>query len=134
MIAGRTLHELITIALGEARDVVTLRRCTQAVCRATGVAGTPLVRLTTVVSEAGEHLLGTQDHTAELCLEESGTVAVAVRFRWREERRPSDALLATAARLLDATRLEPVADNGRHELVLSKRAPAPAGSWPCPRS
>ncbi|MFF8866056.1 hybrid sensor histidine kinase/response regulator [Streptomyces sp. NPDC015139] len=128
MNAGRSLHELITIALGEARDVVTLRRCTQAVCRATGVAGTPLVRLTTVVSEAGEHLLGTQDLTAELCLEESDTVAVAVRFRWREERRPSDALLAAAARLLDATRLEPVADNGRHELVLSQRAPAPAGS------
>ncbi|MFJ8031793.1 ATP-binding protein [Streptomyces sp. NPDC096032] len=128
MNAARSLHELITIALGEARDVVTLRRCTQAVCRATGVTGTPLVRLTTVVSEAGEHLLGTQDLTAELCLEESDAVAVAVRFRWREERRPSDALLAAAARLLDATRLEPVTDNGRHELVLCQRAPAPAGS------
>lgn len=128
MNAARSLHELITIALGEARDVVTLRRCTQAVCRATGVTGTPLVRLTTVVSEAGEHLLGTQDLTAELCLEESDAVAVAVRFRWREERRPSDALLAAAARLLDATRLEPVTDTGRHELVLCQRAPAPAGS------
>ncbi|UXY39628.1 hypothetical protein [Streptomyces albidocamelliae] len=128
MNAARSLHELITIGLEEARDVVTLRRCTQAVCRATGVTGTPLVRLTTVVSEAGEHLLGTQDLTAELCLEESDAVAVAVRFRWREERRPSDALLAAAARLLDATRLEPVTDTGRHELVLCQRAPAPAGS------
>ncbi|MFF8401294.1 ATP-binding protein [Streptomyces sp. NPDC015684] len=128
MNAARSLHELITIAVGEARDVVTLRRCTQAVCRATGVTGTPLVRLTTVVSEAGEHLLGTQDLTAELCLEESDAVAVAVRFRWREGRRPSDALLAAANRLLDATRLEPVTDNGRHELVLCQRAPAPAGS------
>lgn len=52
--------------------MVTLRRCTQAVCRATAVAGTPLVRLTTVVSEAGEHLLGTQDLTEDLTAEPGG--------------------------------------------------------------
>ncbi|MDO0928817.1 hypothetical protein QQY24_26640 [Streptomyces sp. TG1A-8] len=40
------------LALNEGGDVVTLRRCTQAACRVTGLTGSSLVRLTTVVSES----------------------------------------------------------------------------------
>ncbi|MYX98237.1 response regulator [Streptomyces sp. SID486] len=130
MNAGPSVHELITIALREGGDVVTLRRCAQSVCRATGLTGSPLVRLTTVVSEVGEQLLGADDLTAQLCLEETGetgAAAVAVRFDWRGTRRTPSALLAAAARLLDHSRL-PADDGDRHALVLAQRTPTSAAS------
>lgn len=120
MNTGRSVHELITIALREGGDVVTLRRCTQSACRAAGLTGSPLVRLTTVVSEAGEHLLGATGLTAQLRLEGKGPVVVAVRFGWREARRPPSTLLTAASRLLDDSRLL-YADDGGHELVLAQR-------------
>ncbi|GAA2278100.1 hypothetical protein GCM10010145_58940 [Streptomyces ruber] len=128
MTTGPSVHELATIALREGGDVVTLRRCTQSACRAAGLTGSPLVRLTTVVSEAGEHLLGASGLTARLRLEEAGTVVVAVRFGWREARRPPSTLLAAAARLLDDSRLLTSDDGGRHELVLAQAVPVPAAS------
>ncbi|WP_030745813.1 ATP-binding protein [Streptomyces sp. NRRL S-31] len=125
---GSAVHELITIALHEGSDVVILRRCTQSVCRATGLTGSPLVRLTTVVSEAGEHLLGASGLTARLSLEVTDVVRVTVRFGWREVRRPASALLSAATRLLDAARLLSPGDGGPHELLLAQRTPAPVSS------
>ncbi|MCS0604399.1 hybrid sensor histidine kinase/response regulator [Streptomyces sp. LP11] len=119
-------HELITIAVREGGDVVILRRCTQSACRAAGLTGSALVRLTTVVSEAGEHLLGAAGLTAQLRLEAAaGRAALAVCFAWREDRSPSPALLNAAARLLDDSRLLP-AGGGRQELVLAQRTTTPA--------
>ncbi|MFI2645304.1 ATP-binding protein [Streptomyces sp. NPDC018610] len=123
-----SVHELVTIALREGGDVVVLRRCTQSACRALGLKGSPLVRLTTVVSEAGEHLLGASDLTARLGLEEDGGVVLVVRFGWREARRPPATLLTAAARLLDDSRLLPADGDGRHGLVLAQRVPAAPAS------
>ncbi|GAB1340005.1 ATP-binding protein [Streptomyces sp. E-15] len=125
---GSAVHELITIALHEGSDVVILRRCTQSACRATGLTGSPLVRLTTVVSEAGEHLLGASGLTARLSLEVTDVVRVTVRFGWREARRPASALLSAATRLLDEARLLSPGDGGPHELLLAQRTPAPVSS------
>ncbi|MDO0928818.1 hypothetical protein QQY24_26645 [Streptomyces sp. TG1A-8] len=58
----------------------------------------------------------------------TGAVAVAVRFGWREARRPSPTLLTAAARPLDDSRLPSADDGGRHELVLAQRTPAPTTS------
>ncbi|WP_320776000.1 ATP-binding protein [Streptomyces sp. CRN 30] len=127
MTTGPSVHELITIALREGGDVVTLRRCTQSACRAVGLTGSPLVRLTTVVSEAGENLLGASGLTAQLRLEERDTVVVAVRFGWHEARRPPSTLLTAAARLLDDSSLRET-DDGGHELVLAQRTPAEPAS------
>ncbi|MGV9251996.1 ATP-binding protein [Streptomyces sp. NPDC003697] len=128
MTTGASVHELITIVLREGGDVVTLRRCTQSACRALGLTGSSLVRLTTVVSEVGEHLLGAAGLTAQLCLEESDGVVVAVRFGWREARRPPSALLSAAKRLLDESRLLSAEGGGRHDLLLAQRTPAPTTS------
>ncbi|CAL9403057.1 ATP-binding protein [Streptomyces sp. enrichment culture] len=128
MTAGASLHELATVLLSEESDVVTLRRCTQAACRAAGLAGSPLVRLTTVVSEAGEHLKGASDLTAHLCLEEHDGVRLSVHFTWRKEHRPPVTLLTAASRLLDDSRLLLSDGDGPHRLVLAQRLPAPAAS------
>ncbi|MFC9283012.1 hybrid sensor histidine kinase/response regulator [Streptomyces collinus] len=128
MTPGRSAHDVLTIALRKAGDVITLRRCTQSVCRAAGLTGSPLVRLTTVVSEAGEHLLGATGLSAHLRLEETDTVMVTVRIRWLGDRRPPTPLLSAAGRLLDDSRLTGPDDDGRHELVLAQRTEAPAAS------
>lgn len=125
---GSAVHELITLALHEGSDVVILRRRTQSACRATGLTGSPLVRLTTVVSEAGEHLLGASGLTARLSLEVTDVVRVTVRFGWREARRPASALLSAATRLLDEARLLSPGDGGPHEPLLAQRTPAPVSS------
>ncbi|MFJ3338053.1 ATP-binding protein [Streptomyces sp. NPDC086766] len=123
MNAEQSARELITIALREARDVVTLRRCCQSACRAVGLTGAPLVRLATVVSEAGEQLLGAPGLTARLCLQGTDTVALFACFQWRGPVRPPSTLLTAATRLLDDCRLLS-ADGHRHELVLAQHAPA----------
>ncbi|CAL9388430.1 ATP-binding protein [Streptomyces sp. enrichment culture] len=128
MTAGASVHELATLLLMEEGDVVTLRRCTQTACRAVGLTGSSLVRLTTVVSEAGEHLKGASDLTAQLCLEERDGLRLAVRFDWREAHRPPSTLLTAASRLLDGSSLELSDGDGRHRLVLAQRIPAPTAS------
>ncbi|MFC7845572.1 ATP-binding protein [Streptomyces sp. NPDC057382] len=123
MTAHPSTREVFTLALREGGDVVTLRRRTQAACRALDVTGSPLVRLSTVVSEAGEHLLGATGLTARLALaERAGSVVVSLRFRWGGARRPPGSLLTAAARLLDDCRTTRT-DEG-HELVLEQRAAA----------
>ncbi|QKW25378.1 response regulator [Streptomyces seoulensis] len=126
MTTGPSGHELVTVALREGGDVVTLRRCTQSACRAAGLKGSALVRLTTVVSEAGEHLLGACGLTARIGLEGGDAVLLAVRFGWTEARRPPATLLSAAARLLDVSDLRPVGDG--QELLLAQRLPAPSVS------
>ncbi|WP_439944662.1 ATP-binding protein [Streptomyces sp. BBFR115] len=129
MSTGPSVHELITVVLREGGDVVALRRCTQSACRAAGLKGSALVRLTTVVSEAGEHLLGAARLTARLSLERDGVaVLLAVRFGWAEARRPPGTLLTAAERLLDESGLLPAGDGDGHELLLAQRLPAPATS------
>ena len=54
MIPGPAGQEVFTVALRDGGDVIALRRSTQSVCRAVGLSGSPQVRLTTVVSAAGE--------------------------------------------------------------------------------
>ncbi|QHC31631.1 ATP-binding protein [Streptomyces sp. HF10] len=125
MTPGPVGHEVFTIALREGSDVIALRRCTQSVCRAAGLTGSPLVRMTTVVSEAGESLLGAPGLTARLCLEESGTAVLAVRFGWLDASRPPARLLAAATHLLDDSRLRVAPDDGGQELVLTQRTPTP---------
>ncbi len=128
MTAGASVHELATVLLPEEGDVITLRRCTQTACRAAGLTGSPLVRLTTVVSEAGEHLKGAADLTAHLCLEDGDGLRLAVHFTWREEHRPPPTLLTAASRLLDDSRLLLSDGNGPHRLVLAQRLAAPSAS------
>ncbi|WP_320775371.1 ATP-binding protein [Streptomyces sp. CRN 30] len=127
MTAGPAVTELATVVLRAEDDVVTLRRSTQSACRAAGLAGGSLVRLTTVVSEAGTHLMGVPGLTAQLCLIESDPVLLAVRFRWRAGDRPPPSLLTAANRLLDHSRLLSGDDTG-HELVLAQRTSAQPGS------
>ncbi|MET9366474.1 ATP-binding response regulator [Streptomyces griseoflavus] len=128
MTADAPVHELATVLLAEEGDVITLRRCTQSACRAAGLTGSPLVRLTTVVSEAGEHLKGAPDLTAHLCLEERDGLRLAVHFTWRKAHRPPAALLTAASRLLDDGLLRLSDGDGPHRLVLAQRLPAPAAS------
>ncbi|MET9256338.1 ATP-binding protein [Streptomyces sp. NPDC003717] len=123
---GPPVQELITLALREGGDVVALRRLAQSACRAADLAGSPLVRLTTVVSEAGERLLGAAGLTARLCLEQTDALLLAARFTWQDGRRPPATLLTAAGRLLDTCRLTPVGDG--HELVLAQRLPPPPGT------
>ncbi|MEW2265415.1 hybrid sensor histidine kinase/response regulator [Streptomyces sp. NPDC047853] len=120
---GGPSQEVFTLALREGGDVVTLRRRTQVACRALDLTGSPLVRMSTVVSEAGEHLLGAAALTARLSLaERAGDAVLSLRFRWQGERQPSASLLAAASRLLDDCRTSRT-DDGR-ELVLEQRATA----------
>ncbi|AGS66946.1 hybrid sensor histidine kinase/response regulator [Streptomyces collinus] len=128
MTPARSAHDVLTIALRKPGDVITLRRCTQTVCRAAGLTGSPLVRLTTVVSEAGEHLLGAPGLSAHLRLEETDTVMVTVRIRWPGDSRPPTPLLTAAGRLLDDSRLTGPHEDGHHELVLAQRTETPPAS------
>ncbi|MFF8593973.1 ATP-binding protein [Streptomyces sp. NPDC015220] len=128
MTSGPAVHELVTIALREGGDVATLRRCAQSACRAMSLTGSPLVRLATVVSEVGEHLLGASGLTARLGVEETDVALVSVRFSWRDARQPSSSLLTAATRLLDDCRLLPAGEGGGHQLVLGQRTPTPAAS------
>ncbi|MET9117419.1 hybrid sensor histidine kinase/response regulator [Streptomyces longwoodensis] len=128
MTPGPPGHDLLTIALREGGDVIRLRRCTQVACRAAGLTGSALVRLTTVVSEAGEHLLGTPGLSAHLRLEETDAVMMTVRLRWPGDRRPPATLLAAAGRLLDDSGLGSSAPDGAQELLLAQRTPAPPES------
>ncbi|MFF7604399.1 ATP-binding protein [Streptomyces parvulus] len=129
MTGDASAHEVFTIALREAGDVVTLRRRTQAACRTLDLTGSPLVRMSTVVSEAGEHLLGAAALTARLSLvERAGATVLSLRFRWQGERQPAASLLAAAARLLDDCRTSRTDDG--HQLVLEQRTTAPTPSLP----
>ncbi|MGW0410468.1 hybrid sensor histidine kinase/response regulator [Streptomyces collinus] len=128
MTPARSAHDVLTIALRKPGDVITLRRCTQTVCRAAGLTGSSLVRLTTVVSEAGEHLLGVPGLSAHLRLEETDTVMVTVRIRWPGDSRPPTPLLTAAGRLLDDSRLTGPHEDGHHELVLAQRTQTPPAS------
>ncbi|WP_244950175.1 ATP-binding protein [Streptomyces griseofuscus] len=119
---------MFTVALRDGGDVIALRRSTQSVCRAVGLSGSPLVRLTTVVSEAGESLLGVPGLAARLCLEDAGTVVLAVRLGWRGDSRPPSRLLAAATRLLDDSGLRVAPDGGGQELRLVQRTPTPAAA------
>lgn len=125
MSGGPALQELVAVALREDRDVFTLRRFCQSACRAMGIAGPPLVRLATVVSAAGEHLLGAPGLTARLSLEDAVGTVLSVRFRWYGATRPRPEMLKTATRLLDASGYRP-RDGGGHELTFVLRAPASA--------
>ncbi|MEU8591995.1 ATP-binding protein [Streptomyces sp. NPDC048664] len=125
---GRSAHEVLTIALLEQGDVVSLRRCTQSMCRIAGLNDSALVRLTTVVSEAGERLLSAPGLSAQLGLEEAGAVMVTVRLRWLGNRRLPSTLLSAAGRLLDDSTLSCADGDGSNELVLSQRTPAPLAS------
>ncbi|MFF9161938.1 ATP-binding protein [Streptomyces longwoodensis] len=128
MTPGPSGHDLLTLALREGGDVIRLRRCTQVACRAAGLTGSPLVRLTTVVSEAGEHLLGTPGLSAHLRLEQSDAVMMTVRLRWPGDRRPPATLLAAAGRLLDDSGLGSSSQDGAQELLLAQRTPVPPES------
>ncbi|MFF7239988.1 ATP-binding protein [Streptomyces collinus] len=128
MTPARSAHDVLTIALRKPGDVITLRRCTQSVCRAAGLTGSPLVRLTTVVSEAGEHLLGAPGLSAHLRLEETDTVMVTARIRWLGDHRPPTPLLSAAGRLLDDSHLTGPHEDGHHELVLAQRTETPPDS------
>ncbi|MGW3019085.1 ATP-binding protein [Streptomyces longwoodensis] len=128
MTPGPPGHDLLTIALREGGDVIRLRRCTQVACRAAGLTGSPLVRLTTVVSEAGEHLLGTPGLSAHLRLEETDAVMMTVRLSWPSDRRPPATLLAAAGRLLDDSGLGSSSQDGAQELLLAQRTPVPPES------
>ncbi|RRQ77457.1 hybrid sensor histidine kinase/response regulator [Streptomyces griseofuscus] len=128
MIPGPAGQEVFTVALRDGGDVIALRRSTQSVCRAVGLSGSPLVRLTTVVSEAGESLLGVPGLAARLCLEDAGTVVLAVRLGWRGDSRPPSRLLAAATRLLDDSGLRVAPDGGGQELRLVQRTPTPAAA------
>ncbi|MFJ4811830.1 ATP-binding protein [Streptomyces longwoodensis] len=128
MTPGPSGHDLLTLALREGGDVIRLRRCTQVACRAAGLTGSPLVRLTTVVSEAGEHLLGSPGLSAHLRLEESDAVMMTVRLRWPGDRRPPATLLAAAGRLLDDSGLGSSSQDGAQELLLAQRTPVPPES------
>ncbi|MFD8837515.1 ATP-binding protein [Streptomyces griseofuscus] len=128
MIPGPAGQEVFTVALRDGGDVIALRRSTQSVCRAVGLTGSPLVRLTTVVSEAGESLLGVPGLAARLCLEDAGTVVLAVRLGWRGDSRPPSRLLAAATRLLDDSGLRVAPDGGGQELRLVQRTPTPAAA------
>ncbi|MEU5794574.1 ATP-binding protein [Streptomyces sp. NPDC047813] len=128
MTPGPAGHEVFTIALREGSDVIALRRSTQSVCRAAGLTGSPLVRMTTVVSEAGESLLGAPGLTARLCLEGSGTIVLAVRLGWRGASRPPSRLLDAAGRLLDDSGLRSAPDGTGQELLLAQRTPTPAAA------
>ena len=128
MIPGPAGQEVFTVALRDGGDVIALRRSTQSVCRAVGLSGSPLVRLTTVVSEAGESLLGVPGLAARRCLEDAGTVVLAVRLGWRGDSRPPSRLLAAATRLLDDSGLRVAPDGGGQELRLVQRTPTPAAA------
>ncbi|MFI9373574.1 hybrid sensor histidine kinase/response regulator [Streptomyces parvulus] len=129
MTGDAAAHEVFTIALREAGDVVTLRRRTQAACRTLNLTGSPLVRMSTVVSEAGEHLLGAAALTARLSLgERAGAAVLSLRFHWQGERQPAASLLAAATRLLDDCRTSRTDDG--HQLVLEQRTTAPPQSLP----
>ncbi|MEU1466119.1 ATP-binding protein [Streptomyces sp. NPDC005727] len=119
-----TAQELVTIALREDRDVFALRRFSQSACRVMGVTGPPLVRLATVVSAAGEHLLGAPRLTARLSMEDTGHTVLSVRFRWHGPTAPRPEMLKSATRLLDACRYLPPHDGGGHELTFALHAPA----------
>ncbi|MEU9645535.1 ATP-binding protein [Streptomyces sp. NPDC048188] len=123
MTVDPSAREVFSLPLREGSDVVTLRRRTQSACRALELTGSPLVRMSTVVSEVGEHLLGVSALTARLYVSErAGTVVLSLRFSWRGERRPPASLLAAAARLLDDCRTSRTDDGGA--LVLEQHGAA----------
>lgn len=124
MSGGPAVQELVTIALREDRDVFTLRRFSQSACRFMGIAGPPLVRLATVVSAAGEHLLGAPGLTARLTVEDVDGTVLSVRFRWHGATRPRPEMLKSATRLLDSCGYRPPQESGGHELTFVLRAPA----------
>jgi signal transduction histidine kinase/CheY-like chemotaxis protein len=94
-------HEIVALRLARPRDVFVLRRCGQAACRALGVPEPGLVRLATVVSEAGQDLLGALELTAHMSIEATVPVRLTVRFHWDGEASPGPEILSAAERLLD---------------------------------
>ncbi|MYT73824.1 MULTISPECIES: hybrid sensor histidine kinase/response regulator [unclassified Streptomyces] len=96
-------YELYATALDDQQSVLMLRRCLQAVCRAAGVRGQDLVRMVTVLSEAGQDLLRTPGLSGHLGLAvvDHG-IQVEARLAWTEPRTLSPRIAAAAGRLLDA--------------------------------
>ncbi|WP_234019170.1 hybrid sensor histidine kinase/response regulator [Streptomyces sp. Tu6071] len=128
-------HDLLELRLREPGDVHVLRRCAQTACRAAGISGSALVRLTTVASEAGEQLLGATGLTARLRLEDIGPhggAALSVHFGWGDGPSPTSALLSAAARLLDrGTYRAPEATTGTGDATTA-RTESPARTSPRP--
>ncbi|MEU5159381.1 hybrid sensor histidine kinase/response regulator [Streptomyces sp. NPDC020875] len=94
-------HEIVTLRLARTQDVFVLRRCGQAACRALDVPEPGLVRLTTVVSEAGQDLLGAPELTAHMTIEATEPARLTVRFHWDGTTAPGPEILTAAERLLD---------------------------------
>ncbi|GGX89669.1 ATP-binding response regulator [Streptomyces minutiscleroticus] len=120
---GTVVRELVTLGLRAVQDVFVLRRCGQSTCRALGIQGTELVRFATVVSEAGQDLLGASGLTARLAVEEAGSVRLVVSFSWEGPHRPSPDIVMAADRLLGGCRFTPGEDGGTSTLRLSQDAP-----------
>ncbi|WP_353945513.1 hybrid sensor histidine kinase/response regulator [Streptomyces sp. HUAS MG91] len=101
-------YELYATALDDQKSVLMLRRCLQAVCRAAGVRGQALVRMVTVLSEAGQDLLRTPGLSGHLSLAVAAHgIRVEARLDWAEPRSLSPRIAAAAERLLDAVTLAP---------------------------
>ncbi|MFJ4716552.1 ATP-binding protein [Streptomyces sp. NPDC088785] len=116
-------YELYATALDGQQAVLMLRRCLQAVCRAAGVHGQALVRMVTVLSEAGQDLLRTPGLRGRLDLVVAdGEARVEARLTWTAPRTLAPNIAEAAERLLDAAALAP---DGRG-VLLAQRAPLTA--------
>ncbi|WP_445398374.1 ATP-binding response regulator [Streptomyces sp. LE64] len=104
MTRGVEEHEIVVLRLERPQDVFVLRRCGQVACRALEVPEPGLVRLATVVSEAGQDLLGAPELTAHMSVEKTVPVRLTVRFHWDGEASPGPEILSAAERLLDHAR------------------------------
>ncbi|MFI0240207.1 ATP-binding protein [Streptomyces sp. NPDC016845] len=114
-------YELYATALEDQQSVLMMRRCLQAVCRAAGVQGSALVRMATVLSEAGQDLLGAERLSGRLGLvATAGGLRVRARLTWSGPRPLTRGVAAAAERLLDEVTFAP---DGRG-VTLAQRAPA----------
>ncbi|MEU6388081.1 hybrid sensor histidine kinase/response regulator [Streptomyces sp. NPDC046939] len=121
MTGAPVAYELYATALEDQQSVLMMRRCLQAVCRAAGVRGSALVRMATVLSEAGQDLLGAEGLNGRLDLvAATGGLRVEARLAWGGPRPLSRGVAAAAERLLDTVT---VAADG-HGVVFAQRTSA----------
>lgn len=114
-------YELYATVLDDQQSVLMMRRCLQAVCRAAGVQGSTLVRMATVLSEAGQDLLGAEGLSGRLgLLATAGGLRVEARLAWSGARPLSRGVAAAAERLLDRVAVAP----DGHGVVFAQQAPA----------
>ncbi|MFI1018678.1 sensor histidine kinase [Streptomyces sp. NPDC020965] len=111
---------LVTLGIGSAQDVFSLRRSGQEAAETLRMERQDQVRLATALSELGRERLGSSELTASFDLREDGPIVLVVTLQWARGAEPAGQALQLASRLLHRVRHLP---GTPHRIVLEQPVP-----------